>query len=214
MNGIVGESRDARRRAPVNRLYLFPITGTSPGIRHVTPQRRQGQARSGRRGKRRGVRHDALLQVRSRNRNRFRNRRPTTTPAPSRVTVPATVPARATVPVPATVPPAPIPAPMQARIPTCSPPSSSATPSSNARSTSRRSRRNAGAARLYFRQTYDVDPAEDDWDKAHDGEVPCRWLASRAIDELRRRHAAYLIGVDLGQVADDSYAGTSRAWRP
>lgn len=71
-----------------------------------------------------------------------------------------------------------------------------------------------GAARLYFRQTYDVDPAEDDWDKAHDGEVPCRWLASRAIDELRRRHAAYLIGVDLGQVADDSYAGTSRAWRP
>ena len=63
-----------------------------------------------------------------------------------------------------------------------------------------------GAARLYFRQTYGVDPAEDGWDKAHDGEVPCRWLASRAIDELRRRHAAYLIGVDLGQVADDSYA--------
>ena len=62
------------------------------------------------------------------------------------------------------------------------------------------------AARLYFRQTYGVDPAEDGWDKAHDGEVPCRWLASRAIDELRRRHAAYLIGVDLGQVADDSYA--------
>ena len=73
------------------------------------------------------------------------------------------------------------------------------------RSTSRRSRRNT-AARLYFRQTYGVDPAEDGWDKAHDGEVPCRWLASRAIDELRRRHAAYLIGVDLGQVADDSYA--------
>ena len=40
MNGIVGEARDARRRAPANRLYLFPITGTSPDIRHITPQRR------------------------------------------------------------------------------------------------------------------------------------------------------------------------------
>ena len=29
-----------------------------------------------------------------------------------------------------------------------------------------------GAARLYFRQTYGVDPAEDGWHKAHDGEVP------------------------------------------
>lgn len=71
-----------------------------------------------------------------------------------------------------------------------------------------------GAARLYFRQTYGVDPAEDGWDKAHDGEVPCRWLASRAIDELRRRHAAYLIGVISGRWPTTPMRASSRAWRP
>lgn len=62
--GLEGDQRRQGRLRP-QRLR---------GGERLPRQRSQGQARSGRRGKRRGVRHDGLLQVRDRNRNRFRDR--------------------------------------------------------------------------------------------------------------------------------------------
>ncbi len=80
------------------------------------------------------------------------------------------------------------------------------TPSSNARSTSRRSRRNTARRGCTFgRRTASTRPRTAGIRRTT-ARSRAVGFASRAIDELRRRHAAYLIGVDLGQVADDSYA--------
>ena len=70
-----------------------------------------------------------------------------------------------------------------------------------------------GAARLYFRQTYGVDPAEDGWDKAHDGEVPCRWLAvpSTNCDVGTPRTSSAWIS---GRWPTTPMRASSRAWRP
>lgn len=62
------------------------------------------------------------------------------------------------------------------------------------------------AALNHFKQQYDVSLSSAGWTGDYDGEIPYQWLAKQTIETLKRRHAAYLIGVEQGLVDDDSYA--------
>ncbi|MBT1175049.1 hypothetical protein JS530_05955 [Bifidobacterium sp. LC6] len=62
------------------------------------------------------------------------------------------------------------------------------------------------AALNHFKQQYGVSLSSAGWTGDYDGEVPYRWLARQTVEALKKRHAAYLIGVKQGLVDDDSYA--------
>lgn len=66
------------------------------------------------------------------------------------------------------------------------------------------------AAVSHFKQQYNVNLNDEDadWTKTYgsgDTTTPVDWLARQTVESLRTRHAAYLVGMSIGDVPSDSY---------